>query len=370
MLNKRKRMRLPNGFGQITEIKNSRLRNRYRVMITVGKNDIGKPICKLLKPKAYFATYNEAYAALIEYHKNPYELDKDITVKELYERWSKEHYPTLTQPSTKNLKNAWQYCSVVYDMKAKDLRVRHIKSCMSTGSIIKGKIKTPTPHTQNYIKTVFNNMLDYAVEYEIVDRNYARTFNLSPEVMKACTTVSNPHISFTDDEMNCLWNNLYNIPGVDILIIQCYTGWRAAEICSLTVDNVDMDNRLMFGGVKTESGKNRFVPIHSKIYPLIKIRYDDAISNNYSHIFRNKKSQKMTYNKYITLFKNIIHSLNLNKNHRTHDCRKQFVTMAKKYNVDEYAIKYIVGHSISDITEKIYTTRSLEWLKAEIEKIK
>lgn len=78
----------------------------------------------------------------------------------------------------------------------------------------------------------------------------------------------------------------------------------------------------------------------------------------------------MTYNKYITLFKNIIHSLNLNENHRTHDCRKQFVTMAKKYNVDEYAIKYIVGHSISDITEKIYTTRSLEWLKAEIEKIK
>lgn len=47
-----------------------------------------------------------------------------------------------------------------------------------------------------------------------------------------------------------------------------------------------------------------------------------------------------------------------------------FVTMAKKYSVDEYAIKYIVGHAINDITEKVYTKREIEWLKTEIEKIK
>jgi len=46
-----------------------------------------------------------------------------------------------------------------------------------------------------------------------------------------------------------------------------------------------------------------------------------------------------------------------------------FVTMAKKYGVDEYAIKYMVGHKISDITEKVYTQREYEWLKTEIEKI-
>ena len=52
------------------------------------------------------------------------------------------------------------------------------------------------------------------------------------------------------------------------------------------------------------------------------------------------------------------------------DGRKHFVTMAKKYGVDEYAIKYMVGHKISDITEKVYTQREFEWLKDEIEKIK
>ena len=46
------------------------------------------------------------------------------------------------------------------------------------------------------------------------------------------------------------------------------------------------------------------------------------------------------------------------------------MTMAKRYGVDEYAIKYMVGHKISDITEKVYTRREFTWLREEIEKIK
>lgn len=37
--------------------------------------------------------------------------------------------------------------------------------------------------------------------------------------------------------------------------------------------------------------------------------------------------------------------------------------------MDEYIIKLIVGHSIQDITEKVYTHRTIEQLKEEIEKI-
>ena len=66
----------------------------------------------------------------------------------------------------------------------------------------------------------------------------------------------------------------------------------------------------------------------------------------------------------------IRNALRLDPAHRAHDGRKHFVTMAKKYGVDEYAIKYMVGHKITDITEKVYTQRDLDWLKAEIEKIR
>ena len=40
-----KRKRLPNGFGQISQIKNRNLRNPYRAMVTVGKTSTGRPIC-------------------------------------------------------------------------------------------------------------------------------------------------------------------------------------------------------------------------------------------------------------------------------------------------------------------------------------
>lgn len=39
-------------------------------------------------------------------------------------------------------------------------------------------------------------------------------------------------------------------------------------------------------------------------------------------------------------------------------------------NCTHDAIMDMVGHKISDITEKVYTQREFEWLKDEIEKIK
>ena len=62
-----KRRRLPNGFGQISEIKNRNLRNPFRAMVTVGKTSTGRPICKPLKPESYFPTYNDAYTACLLY---------------------------------------------------------------------------------------------------------------------------------------------------------------------------------------------------------------------------------------------------------------------------------------------------------------
>lgn len=124
--------------------------------------------------------------------------------------------------------------------------------------------------------------------------------------------------------------------------------------------------------MKTESGKNRIVHIHTKIRELVKNKYDEAIDINSKYLFNCLDSTgiRYTYAKYQDRFEKIINNLELDYNHRPYDPRKQFVTMAKKYNVDEYAIKYMAGHSISDVTEKTYTTRSIEWLRDELEKNK
>lgn len=66
----------------------------------------------------------------------------------------------------------------------------------------------------------------------------------------------------------------------------------------------------------------------------------------------------------------ICDKLRLNPEHSAHNTRVQFVTMCKKYNVDEYTIKYMVGHSIKDLTERVYTKREISWLQTELKKIK
>ena len=75
------------------------------------------------------------------------------------------------------------------------------------------------------------------------------------------------------------------------------------------------------------------------------------------------------YESFYKKFRIVTKKYNLNSEHKPHDGRKQFITMAKNKGVDEYAIKRIVGHAIQDITENVYTVRDIEWLKAEIEKM-
>lgn len=372
-----KRRRLPNGFGQISEIKNRNLRNPFRAMVTVGKTQDGKPICKPLKPESYFPTYNDAYAALVEYNKNPYDLEPSITVKELYDKWSEEYFKTLkAEGSVRGVESAWAYCSAVYGMRVMDVRARHIKGCMEEGTAtVRGKEQHPSASMKNKIKSLFNLMLDYALEYELVDRNYSRTFNLTEETIKEIQTVKKEHMPFTEEEMGRLWTHVDDKRFVDAMLIQCYSGWRPQELGLLELENIDLENWTFKGGMKTDAGMDRVVPIHSRIRPLVERKYKEALTIGSKYLFnctdgRSGKPTIMTYQRYQKGFGMVREELKLNPEHRPHDGRKHFVTACKKAGVDEYAIKYMVGHKISDITEKVYTQREFEWLKQEIEKIK
>lgn len=373
-----KRRRLPNGFGRITEIKGQNLRKPFRAMVTVEKDESGRMIGKLLKPNAYFATYNEAYEALLRYNKDPYSLEPDVTVKELYSEWVDEYFKTLKSESGKRtVTAAWAYCSSIYRMRVKDLRPYHLKACLEEGkATVKGVEKSVTPNIKVRIKSIFNMMLDYALERDIVSKNYARTFELSDDVIKNIEAEKQGHITFSTEEMDKLWAALGQVNYVDVLLIQCYSGWRPQELGLIELENVKLDEKIMIGGMKTDAGTNRVVPIHSKIFPLVEARYNEAVTIgspfliNCVDSYTRRGNLKMTYEKYRQRFIKIINRLNLNPEHRAHDPRKQFVTMAKDAGVDEYAIKYIVGHTIDDITEKVYTQRTNQWLKDEIEKIK
>lgn len=367
-----KRKRLPNGFGQISEIKGQALRKPFRAMVTVGKTPEGKLIRKLLRPKAYFETYNDAYAALMEYNKNPFDFSEDITIRELYDRWSTMYYPKLETSGA--YETAWKYCTSIYDLTVHEVRIRHVKYCLNEGTITtKSGTHTATPRIKIQIKTLLGKMFDYAIENEIVEKNPARSFKLDEN-----TDTEQPHIDFADSEMKALLENVGKIPYLDLLIIQCYTGLRPSEIGNILLENVHLESFYFVGGMKTDSGKERTIPIHYKIMPLVQKYYDQAVQLHSDYLFnyvppatkrRRNKTAKLTYGRYKSIFDECVAELNLNPEHRPHDGRVQFVTQAKQAGLNDYAIKRIVGHKIKDITEAVYTKRDVKWLKEEIDKI-
>lgn len=350
----RSKRRLPNGFGSITYLKGKRLRKPYLARVTIGKTDTGKPITRNLKPKAYYKTYNEAYAALIEFNRNPYTFDKDLTVYEAL-RLFMDYFGS--EDHTDNYKNAMERahkrCEPLYKMKLREIKPRHLKAVIET---------VESANEKTTLKQFWNRAFDYAIEYELADHNYARDFSLDDKIVKE-TATKHPHQTFTDEEMKAFWDNKQD-EVVRLILIQCYMGWRPNELCLINKEEVNLDEWYMISGSKTDAGRDRIVPIHTKIRELVRSAVDEMTDDTFSI-----DNKPINYQRYYHYFRKVVKRLGLDKSHRPHDPRKQFVTMAKRNKVDEYVIKILVGHAIPDITESVYTERDLEWLRQEIEKI-
>ena len=103
---------------------------------------------------------------------------------------------------------------------------------------------------------MFNLMLDYALEYELVDKNFARTFELSDDIIKEKEENRRSHIPFSEDELQVLWDNVGTVKYVDWILIQCYMGWRPQEMGRLRLEDISLEELYVTGGMKTDTGKN------------------------------------------------------------------------------------------------------------------
>jgi len=344
---KHEHLRLPNGFGQISKIKSKRLRKPYRAMVTIGKTPEGRPIVKSLKPQAYFKTYNEAYTALLEYNRDPYDLNETKTLEQLYEEWLPKYKQKVSPQSVRSVTTNWKRCSGIKDMSVRDIRTRHCKLCIDQGESYSIK---------KSIHKVLNLLLDYALEYDLTDHNYSRAIHIDRDADEEIVN----HIAFTNEELDTLWQHTDN-ETVRMILIQCYAGWRPTELIELRSKNVDLENWTMIGGIKTNAGRDRLVPVHEKIKGFV----SDAMSVGGEYLI----IPHIRYERFRRNFYRLMKELNFSSEHKPHDGRKTFVTLCKKAGVDEYAIKYMVGHAIKDITEKVYTDRDIEFLRTELSKV-
>lgn len=363
----RRRRRLPNGFGQISEIKGKNLEKPFRVMVTTGKDSQGKPIVKMLKPTAYFKTYNEAYEALLKYRSDPYDVRENVSMDDLFELWITDYADKVIGARTLYCaRHAWSYCEQIHNIDVRAFRRRHITMLFENPyKTVDQERIAPSANIVKRMKSILNMVCDHGTKLDLMERNYAK------EVSIEVSSSYKSHISFDSSELKILWENAAMDGGIRMMLINCYMGWRPSEMLKIKLSDIDLSSMIITGGSKTAAGMNRKVPIHSKIRDLVVAFYKDAIGNNCTWLFGSPvdKDRHLCYEAYNKRFKSIVRQHQLNPAHRLHDCRKTFVTLAKNAHVDEYALKRIVGHAITDITEKTYTDRPISWLCEEIEKI-
>lgn len=346
--------RLPNGFGQISKITGRNLRKPYRAMITIGYTISGRPIQKLLKPVSYFSTYNEAYEALLENNKTPYNRLKESSFFELYKKWYAEKEPTIGKTRRESYNSTIKHLKPLWKLKIGEIKPVNIKECINS---------IPSNSIQKNAKILLNQVFDYAMENELVEKNYARITKISTDL----NHVKNPHRAVRDDEIRLLLENI-NETIAQLLLMLCYSGMRPGELLDLEIKNINLNENYMIGGKKTKAGINRTIPIHPFIKDLLTRWCEEAKRKASEYLVINQHNGHMSYRSFLIEFNQFCDRHKI-KDLRPHDCRKYFVTQAKKYQLDEYGIKRIVGHEISDITEKIYTERSVKWLYDQISMI-
>lgn len=352
-------MKLPNGFGSVYKLSGKR-RHPWVAAKTFGwkiNEETGKAK-QLQKPIGYFATRQEAMTALVNYNENPYDIEtENITFSEVYEKWTEEYFPTLgSNSSIRTITSAYKYCRPLYNMRMRDIRVNHLEQTIREATVGNS--------TKSRMKSVFNLIYKYAMKHEIVDKDYAQ---LCDSVKKPSSKII--RIPFSDDEIALLWDHIV-FPFVDMVLIGIYSGWRPQELAILKTADIDLNAMTFTGGLKTDAGKNRTVPIHPIILNLVKKNYEKAICMNSDYLFNDENGQQgtsLTYDKYRNRWKKIMKRFDLD--HKPHDTRHTFITKPKAAGMNEYILKLIVGHAINDITEDTYTHRTMDDLHQEIRKI-
>ena len=360
-------------------------RNRYRARVTIGweldeETGRSKQIIKTIGSN--YKTKGEASAALAEYLKNPFDLNnKDVTFSQFYEKWFDEFINSGHESSRNRIMAAYKYCSSIYNKRLRDITIYDMKNCIYKGTVIitrgkfKGQEKHASPQTKESIKYLFNHIFNYALERRLVERNYAKDFTLDKSVFKEKEINHKVKTPLSKEELDTLWRSKDFVPFADMILYACYSGWRPGEIIRLKVKDVNLEDDYVQGGIKTTAGKNRLVPIHHSVKPIVEKYYKEAISVGSEYLFNDitkKKGIGLSKDQYLSRFNKVVETLKFRTELTPHYTRHTFITMAKSIdvNMNEYILKLIVGHEIGDLTERVYTHREIEQLKTEIEKIK
>lgn len=334
-------MKNANGFGSVYKYnpKFKKLRKPWIAKVSInlpGERQKQKKI-------GYYATKAEALEALIAYQRDPSMLDnRKITVDDVFDMYYKEQETKVSLSRLKNIKSQYSNFKAIGSKNIVDLTPVILQDFLN--NIEKSSA------TKLACKSLLKGIYRQAMKMQIVSEDYTALI----EVGKHEKVLE--RVIFTKDEIDYLWENASNFVAQQLLIL-IYSGMRINEYLGLELEDYNQDEHTLRTGSKTEAGRNRLIPVHSRVrYFLL-----DILRQGKNKVVYTTFTYHM--NRFIKASKGKL------QKHRVHDTRHTFASMLNTLGANEVAVTKIIGHSDISTTNKIYTHKDIEELKNTIELI-
>lgn len=167
---------------------------------------------------------------------------------------------------------------------------------------------------------------------------------------------------FSDKEVQALWD-VSDQPWVNTVLIYLYSGFRLQELLTMKTDQVNLKEKTFTGGIKTKNGKDRIVPIHSRIEPFVTA----LVEQGHTYLFT-CEGKKVTSSKYYKLWDEVMHLIDAE--HTPHEARHTFETNLDNAGGNRKCIDLLMGHKSSDVGNRVYNHKTLDQLRETIELLK
>lgn len=324
-IKKRKRVkhtRFPNGFGSIVFLKGNR-RKPYCARKTKGFNEKGYPQYLVV---GYYETFEDAFVALSEFNHIPYQPDKQKFI-EVADKWYEEFEAGQAETTLQNYRASRKKCEPIHKKKIKDI----------TSAELQAIVSEQTAGTQAEVIKYLHQVFHYALQKDIIGKDPTMYLKKTGKT----ETKRNP---FTAKEVRAIWD-MEDTPLKRAVLVMLYTGVRIGDLYAIS----EVHENYIITGSKTEAGKNRIIPIHSKIRP-----FSDIFEHPY---YTTKGSLANAFRRKFP-------------GHSPHDTRRAFISRCVECGIDGTVARKITGHKGQDVHEISYTfLQDPEFLCGEIEKL-
>lgn len=226
---KRKALKRANGTGTVYKLQG---RRRRPWVAAKSKVVIG-----------YYETKKAATEALSRLTGRSLDERYNMTFTDVFEAWKLEHYKELTKSGQAQYNISYQVFSPLHGRKFRDLRTADFQAAIDPHM---GK----THSTVSKYKQLITQMSKWAIREELITTNFASFVKLPENVRKEKEI-------FTDADIEKLEKDGSETAKIILMLI--YTGMRIGELFSLPLE--DYHKSYVIGGEKTETGRNRIIPI-------------------------------------------------------------------------------------------------------------